>query len=47
MAGHHLRAASKDAKKYDNPLTDYMNLVIAQAKADASIKELEKKLKSD
>jgi hypothetical protein len=40
LAGHSFRDAKHPkAKEYDNPLTDYMNLMIAQCKANLSIKE--------
>jgi len=40
MAGHSFRAAGneKQAAKYENPLTDFVNLIIAEAKAKQSIK---------
>jgi len=40
LAGHSFRDADnvKKAKKYDNPLTDFVNLMIAQCKASAEIK---------
>ena len=34
MAGHAFRITDhKKAKEYDNPLTDYVNLIIAETKA--------------
>jgi hypothetical protein len=40
MAGHAFRVQkNKKAKKYDNSLTDLVNLVIAQVKAEKSIKD--------
>lgn len=35
MAGHAFRITDhKKAKEYDNPLTDYVNLIIAETKAN-------------
>ena len=44
MAGHAFRdSGDKKAKKYKNPLTDYVNLIIAEIKANQSIKTTKKK----
>lgn len=40
MAGHAFRVTGhKKAEKYDNPLTDFVNLMIAQKKAEMNMKE--------
>jgi hypothetical protein len=40
LAGHAFRVNDHEkAKLYDNPLTDFVNLVIAQVKAEQSIKD--------
>ena len=41
LAGHAFRVMNhKKKEKYDNPLTDMVNLIIAQVKADQEIKTL-------
>jgi len=46
MAGHAFRASShKKSKEYENPLTDMVDMVIVQAKADEEI-EHEKRQKA-
>lgn len=47
MAGHAFREESVDKRieKYDNPLTDFVNLMIAQVKAEMEINEYENKSK--
>ena len=41
LAGHAFRVSGhKKQEKYDNPLTDMVNLIIAQVKADQEIKTL-------
>ena len=40
LAGHAFRISGhKKAEKYDNPMTDFINLIIAESKAKAIIKE--------
>jgi len=40
LAGHAFRIqGDKKAEKYDNPLTDFVNLMIAQVRADINREE--------